>query len=290
MKICLVSFNPFYPKPGMLNSYNEVIESYAWGFAALGHDIKYRINCIDPESRNIVFGLAIPCQLGLIDTFPPDTIFFNMERHKHFDASVLEKSWVYLVANKYQIWDYSPGNVAAINALNPKFPLCYTPLSYAPTLEKLPKDGEQDIDVLYYGMLKMPFRSEILREVGVVGPDFTGLSVMSLTNVWGTLRDEFIARSKVILNISVGEGDIFEIVRVSYLLANRKAVVCVSPDGHDEVEDDLQDVLKFVTAEQVHGVCKNLVDDAAAREEYASLCYETFRRRDIRQVITQFLT
>lgn len=290
MKVCLVCYNPFYPKPGMLNSYNEVIESYAWGFAALGHEVKYRINCIDPESRNIVFGMAVPCQLGLIDTFPADTIFFNMERHKHFDAAYLERTWIYQVANKYQVWDYSQGNVEALNALNPRFPLHYTPLSYAPTLEKLPRNLEQDVDVLYYGMLKMPFRSDTLREVGVVGPDFTGLSVMSLTNVWGKMRDEFIARSKVVLNISVGEGDIFEIVRVSYLLANRKAVVCVSPDGHDEVEDDLRETLKFVTLEQAHGVCQQLADDATAREQYASLGYETFRRRDIRDVITRYFT
>ena len=39
------------------------------------------------------------------------------------------------------------------------------------------------------------------------------------------LRDDLIARAKVVLNINKHQAKIFEIVRVSYLMANAKAVV-----------------------------------------------------------------
>lgn len=269
----------------MLDSYNEIAESYAWGFAALGHHVRRQMNGFDPDALNIVFGFMIPVQLGLIDTFPANTIFVNLERYAYSGKSLIHSSLHY-VASKYQIWDYSLGNVAAINTLNPKYPPYHARISYAPYLEKVPKGAEQDIDVLYYGKF-YPARFETLNKIAASRPDFSGLSVMSLTNVWGKQRDEFISRAKVVVNMSYG-GDIFEIVRVSYLLANGKAVVCAY-SGEPEIEDDLRNgVLKFVQMEEVQATCQALVDDDAVREQYARHGYEVFRQRDVREVIVRF--
>jgi hypothetical protein len=289
MKICLVQYSPFYPKVGMLDSYNEVVESYAWGFTALGYEVNQLINCFDPNALNVVFGFLIPYQLGLIDTFPPNTIFFNLERYTHFEPAALVNTSVGHVASKYQIWDYNQGNVAVINALNPKFQAYYAKISYAPNLEKVPTGLVQDIDVLHYGRLST-YRYDTVSQIAAMRPDFTGLSVMTLSNVFGTLRDEFIARSKIVINKSNG-GSIFEVVRVSYLLANRKAVVCVVGDEPDDIEEDLfNGGIKFVKTSEAQGACQALIEDDAARAHYAEQCYELFRRRDIRDVITQFLT
>jgi hypothetical protein len=292
MKICLVQYNPFYPKVGMLDSYNEVVESYVWGFTALGYDVKRLINHFDPDALNIVFGFFIPYQLGLIDTFPANTIFLNLERHTHFELATLINTPIDHVASKYQIWDYDQGNVAVINALNPKFPAYYAKISYAPNLEKIPNDAMPEIDVLYYGGLSS-YRYDALSRVAAMRPDFSGLSVMVLRNVWGKLRDEFIARSKVIINISGSGsafgGSIFEIVRVSYLLANKKAVVCVKGDEHDQIEADLlSGPLKFVNTSEIQNTCQTLIEDDTTRAQYAEQCYDLFRKRDIREVITQY--
>lgn len=287
MKICLVQYSPFYPKVGMLDSYNEVIESYAWGFAALNHDVKRLINCFDPDALNIVFGWQMPFQLGLIDTFPINTIFFNFERYTNRERTSPAITFLAYVASKYQIWDYSQDNVVIVNALNPMFPAYYAKIAYAPNLEKVPTGVEPDIDVLYYGKLS-PYRYDALSKVADSRPNLTGLSVMTLTNVWGKLRDEFIARSKVIVNISHG-GEIFEIVRVSYLLANKKAVVCVLGNGQEVIEGDLRSgALKFIMTSDVQSTCQALVEDDAARVLYAEQGYEIFRQRDIREVITNF--
>ena len=57
-------------------------------------------------------------------------------------------------------------------------------------------------------------------------------------NAYGGKRDALIARAKVVLNIHYYAAQVFEIVRVSYLLANSKAVVTeIGPDTDlDETE------------------------------------------------------
>ena len=284
MNICLVQYNPFYPKMGILDAYNEVVESYHWGFAALGHQVERRVNHVDPEALNIVFGFQIPLQLGLIDSFPANTIFFNMERYA---GKTIVGTGAHYVASKYQIWDYSQANVDTWNQVQPKFPAYYAKTAYAPNLEKVPTGVEQDIDVLYYGNIT-PDRFDALHNIAGLRPDLTGLSVMTLCNVWGKQRDEFIARSKVIVNFS--RGNIFEIVRVAYLMANKKAVVCDFTE-EIEIEPDLRNgALSFVKTADIRAACLCLVEDDARREHYAQQGYELIRQRDIREVITRFFS
>jgi hypothetical protein len=282
MKICLVQYNPFHPKVGILDAYNEVVESYHWGFAALGHEVERRVNFFDPEALNIVFGFQIPLQLGLIDSFPANTIFFNMERYAHRELAGTAAEYV---AKKFSIWDYSASNVVAWNALAPRVPAYHALTAYAPNLEKVPKGVEQDIDVLYYGNIT-PDRFDALHRVAGLRPDLTGLSVMTVCNVWGKQRDDLIARAKVVVNFS--RGTIFEIVRVSYLMANAKAVVCDTQDGL-EIEDDLRGVLSFVKTADIRAACEGLVSNDAARAQYAQRGYELIRQRDIRDVIRRGL-
>ncbi len=283
MKICLVEFNLAYPNAGSLSSYNEVVESYYWGFHALGFAVERRVNHHNPEARNIVFGYQIPIQLGLIDTFPSDTIFFNLERLVGVDPN---DSWSKTVAGKFQIWDYSHSNAVFWSMLNPAFPVYFAKTSYAPILEKIPQDVPLDIDVLFYGSLTH-IRLESLNKISVMRQNLTGLSVCTLSNIYGKQRDDLIARSKVILNFSNGIN--FEIVRVSYLLANKKAVLCIADGDGVQVEDDLRHgALKFVKTQDVFEVCQAMVDDDEGREKYANAGYEVFKLRDIRDVIGGF--
>ena len=89
--------------------------------------------------------------------------------------------------------------------------------------------------------------------------------------------------------VNFSRGNIFEIVRVSYLMANKKAVICDFSDEL-EIEDDLRrdNTLRFVRSAEIQSACQALVADAAAREAYAAQGYECFKQRDIRQVITGF--
>ena len=67
-------------------------------------------------------------------------------------------------------------------------------------------------------------------------------------NVWGDIRDEMIGRSKLVLNLTGyhAKNTIFEIVRVSYLLANGKAVICQKRENVEIEPDILESGLLFL--------------------------------------------
>jgi hypothetical protein len=58
-----------------------------------------------------------------------------------------------------------------------------------------------------------------------------GLRVESAFGCYGEERDALIARARIVLNVHYYESKVFEVVRVSYLLANRKCVL--SESGSD---------------------------------------------------------
>ena len=86
-----------------------------------------------------------------------------------------------------------------------------------------------------------------------------GLSAVFVSGLYGAARDELISRAKVVLNINLyARMRILEIVRVSYLLANKKAVVA-DRDANTSVEDDvMRDAVRFASS------LKELLDLSAA--------------------------
>jgi hypothetical protein len=107
--------------------------------------------------------------------------------------------------------------------------------------------------------------------------------------LYGKSRDTLIARAKLVLNVNFYESaSIFEVVRVSYLLANAKAVVAnANPDMF--VETDLRDTVAFAPREQVAGACLALLADESARKRLGDHGRETIRRRDIRPILKRAL-
>ena len=79
--------------------------------------------------------------------------------------------------------------------------------------------------MLFYGSLN-DRRREVLLKL-----EAAGARVHHAFGVYGEERDALIARAKLVLNVHFYESKVFEIVRVSYLLANGKAVITEpSPD------------------------------------------------------------
>ena len=282
MKICLVEYTLSYPNHGALSSYHDVLESYYWGFNALGFQVERRGNQIIGDAINIIFGYQIPIQLGLIDSYPENTIFINFERLAGGYSLEMEK----IVGQRFQVWDYSDANMSIWKSIATKFPVYFAKIAYAPILEKVPSNVIQDIDFLFYGSLT-PERREVISKITKMRNDLSHLSVVTLISIYGKQRDEFIARSKVVLNISHQVN--FEIVRVSYLLANKKPVLCYTDNKMLQVEEDLKDnCLKFVDANNVYDECELLISDQIYRDTYAEKCYQIFKNRDVMQVIKDF--
>src|SRR5205085_2302189 len=145
-------------------------------------------------------------------------------------------------------------------------------------------DVDQDIEVLFYGfpgLARLTIFNELCRQ---------GIRSLFVCGLYGKRRDDLIARSKLVLNINLYDRSrIFEVVRVSYLLANAKAVVA---DARSDtfVEADLMDALAFETPERVSARCVELLEDDKSRLRLAEHGREIIRKRDIRAILTRALS
>ncbi len=278
-KINLTLFRPDHPRFRIMDCHLEVMHSLQWGFQALGVDCSMHVNRFDAQRTNIVFGWIIAAQMGALAGLRDDTILYNFEQFSERD---LRGSGIAQLAQRFRIWDYSAANLPRWLACEPRFAPYHAPVSYAPVLSHIQPAAEQDIDLLFIGG-SGPGRQARLNAVSG-GPAAPSLVV--LQNLWGASRDSFIGRSKLLLNIGNDNPQhrIFEVVRVSHYLANRKAAVCEAvPGAH--VEADLRGALPFAAQADLPATCERLLADPAERARWAQQGFEAFAQRDVRSVL-----
>ncbi|MGA3002095.1 MAG: hypothetical protein ABSE20_10240 [Acetobacteraceae bacterium] len=267
-------------------AYQEVIDSLLWGVRQLGHDATYSVNACHHNATNILFGAHLLPDL-LINS-PDDTIYYNLEQisgHPQYDQCN-PKDTVKLIAAKLRIRDYTGANIATWNSLNLKHTVKLVPVGYAPILTRIEKAEQQDIDVLIYGAVGEQ-RLAVFASLGKLVNG--GLSTVFASGLYGAGRDGLIARSKIVLNVNnIPRSKIFEIVRVSYLLANAKAVVAdIYPDSY--IEQDIASGVIFAPTEMIATTCWDLLADDARRDRLERQGFACIARRDIRILLAAAL-
>lgn len=266
-----------------LYGYTEVIQTLTWGLTTLGHTVTYAKNSYINDATNIVFGHQIAGK-EILSMMPAGTIIYNLEQLARFtkeDATDESRFSFDYSAKNFEIWDYSEDNIALWSKLETKFPVSKVPIGYAPILTRIPKAEPQDIDVLIYGHPN-DNRIEIFRRLCS-----QGLRVVFLFGFYGDARDALIARSKIVLNI--GQHDkTFEIVRASYLMANRKAVVA---DIYENIsiESDIANGIMFTNFDFVLPACLHLLQHDDARQNLEEAGFQSIQKRDIVRILTATL-
>ena len=205
---------------GFLHSsaFLEVRDSLAWSLSELDHKVNLTENSFSSShATSIIYGAEL---------LPPDTVlpencvFYNFEQPGHprlpFVRDLAKKF-------KVKVWDFSKRNLKSWT--DEGIPAIHVPVGYTPNLSRIPRAKIQDIDCLLYGWLT-PRRVAIVQQL-----KDAGLKVYASDNLYGGARDNLISRSKVVLNVHHDGRDMFEIVRVSYLVANK--VLVVSEDSSD---------------------------------------------------------
>jgi len=269
------------PRAHGLYGYFEVMETLRWGLEALGHQVTAAVNAGTAGAAHIVFGFQMLEEEGL-RTLPPDSIVYNLEQMANVPPEEMKPSVRY-VAEHLRVWDYARQNLPVWQSLRPVREPRLVPIGYAPTLTRIPKRADEEIDVLFYG-LPSDARLAVFRQLCLAG-----LRCVFASGLYGPPRDDLIARAKIVLNLNLyPRSRIFEIVRVSYLLANSKAVVSdIYEDSY--VEPDLRDAVAFAPPDQILATCKRLIQDAAARRALEQRGLEAMRRRDIRSILSSAL-
>jgi hypothetical protein len=264
-----------------LHGYREVIETVRWGLEALGHEVGVTTNGMTPEAVNIVFGFQMLHEEHL-RALPDDSIIYNLEQVAGAKTGEL-KPQAALVAERLQVWDYNQENLATWELYRPARRPIYVPIGYAPVLKRIAAKPDPYIDVLFYGYPSAPRMRTIHEICG------HGMHCVFACGLYGEQRDELIGRSKVMLNLNrLNQAGVFEIVRVSYLLANGKAVVSDLHPG-SLMEPDMLEAVAFAPPEKIAETCWGLVSNESARRELERRGREIFERRDIRAILSRAL-
>jgi hypothetical protein len=255
-----------------LLGYREVIETIAWGLSQLGHPVSVGENEFRPAVVNILFGAQMLSDEDLL-RLPAETVVYNFEQIGGLTARDM-KPQIRIVADRFRIWDYSAANIVTWHRLNGASRALHVPVGWAPVLERIPRADAQDIDVLLYGS-PSPLRMEVVTALCE-----RGVKCVFACGLYGRARDDLIARSKLVLNVNKRRSRIFEVVRVSYLLANGKAVVA-DRDADTAVEPDFESAVAFCAPEDIVAECERLLDDDAARRDLEARGRAAIRRRPV---------
>jgi hypothetical protein len=253
--------------PTVGGGFREIAEAVHHGLLALGHD-SVLTNRLDlHDRRTIVLGANHVIHYDL--EVPKNPIFYNLEQLGQDSPWMAMPAFIDLF-RRYPTWDYSPANIEYLATVGLPRPT-HVPIGYVPELTRITPAAE-DIDVLFYG-IPNERRYAVLRDL-----HDRGLRVKWLLGALGASRDAWIARSKIVLNVHYWEAKIFEIARVSYLLANRRVVV--SERGADPaLECDLESGVAFADYDGLVDRCVELLGDEHARRDLAERGYQVFSAR-----------
>lgn len=245
---------------------------------AIGHEVVPFGPDGRPIGRLICFGgnnAAHDTKLAAADAvrygMPEDAIIFNTEQLAAVDhpERFMQGHEQY---RHHVVWDYSLANIEALKKLGIERAV-HCPLGYIESMTTITNKPveEQDVDVLFYGSTN-PHRLKVLD-----GLDKAGIQVARLFGIYGKKRDEWIARSKVVLNMHHYERGVFEIFRVSHLVANKKCVVSELGGVDDQLNALASELTWDSPYELLVESCQRLVRDREEREAVARSAFSYFR-------------
>ncbi|MGW0179732.1 glycosyltransferase family protein [Nocardia sp. NPDC003345] len=248
-------------------AFREVAETVDIALRRLGHDSVLTDELRVPGRRSIVFGSNTLSWWGL--EVPADAVLFNLEQIAPGSQWVTEE--LLGLFRRHTVWDYSLRNIAALRELGVP-DVRHVPIGHVPELERVPPAAEQDIDVLVIGSLNEHRLAPIERLRGL------GVNAQAHFGVYGAARDALYGRAKIILNTHYYDTKIFEIVRVSYLLANGFFVV--SEDCADTEEAaPFAPAVAFTGYDRVVRTCLHYLDAPGERAARAAAGREIMRAR-----------
>ena len=255
---------PDYPHS---QAFDEVALTLVEGLNALGHDAIRGDRADVANRRAIVLGPQLLPHWP--HPLPNDAILYNLEQVDRASSwmtpAVLDRF------RRHELWDYSERNREALAREHGITHAKLLPVGHSPGLERIVDAPRHDIDVLFYG-------SPNDRRIAVLEAlDRLGVNVHPVFGVYGSERDAYIARARIVLNMHYYDAQVFEQVRVSYLLANARFVV--SENGDPAAEAAWQDGLVFASHARLAETCLDYLGRDEARERIRLRGRELMRAR-----------
>jgi tetratricopeptide (TPR) repeat protein len=247
------------PPQGNHYALAEIEETLYFGLRALGYDCEIlepmSLYTLSPmqDRQYIILGCNSNPLYEKPFPLPANSILYNFEQI-YAESPWLRAGYIDYLC-QYPVWDYSLANIETLKRLGIAH-VAHVPVGYVPEMTRIALRDDRDIDVLFYGSIN-DRRQHILDQL-----ENKGVRVKTLFGVYGAERDQYIARSKIILNMHFYGAKVFEIVRVSYLLANGAFVISEESD-YPEEEAYFRDGVVFTPYENLVDCCLDyLVQDS----------------------------
>ncbi len=256
-------------------AFDELAEALHFGLLGLGLDCRMR-SVLDGGGAgrtHIVVGGHLLERAGM--EVPEGSILFNSEQI-HDGCPWLTPSYLELL-RRHAVWDYSATNVARLRELGVRRATC-VPLGHVEELRRIAMAEVEDIDVVFAGSVS-DRRARIIEALTA-----RGLRVKDLFGVYGRVRDAWVARARIALNLRFYDDGPFEIVRVSYLLSNGRFVVSETP-SRPEDQRPLDGGVVFATYDRLVDTCVEYAAQPEKRRLVAARGLELMRQRPMRDVL-----
>lgn len=257
----------------------EIADVLLYGLRALGHEAEIQVNSTDPSARNIMIGVHL-LSADVASQLPSDTIILNTEQlggvYSDWNENIL--NWF---SNDFTLWDYSDSNVGYLQDFGVKR-VEKLKLGYQEELNRIQLQQEKPVDVLFYGCLNER------RKTALLELEARGLKVKFLHGVFGNARDEWIARSRLVLNLHYFDSEIFEIVRVFYLMTNGIPVASeLNPTT--KMDDFYRQGLLCAPYDQLSDQVVELLEDKDALTTLGATAKETIMQRPQSELLREIM-
>ncbi len=251
--------------------WSHVFDEVALGLQSAFRDLGYAAPIVtDPQD---IIGTALVLGANLCPMYdieiPKDSIIYNLEQ-VHPGSRWFAKDYGYVALMKrHAVWDFSRRNISELQKLGVD-PVVHCPVGYAGELTRA-GGGKQDVDVLFIGG-GHPRRQVVLDDIGK-----RGARLQTLYKIFGRERDQWMGRGKIHLNMHKEPAELFEIVRCSYLLAN-KCFVISEPGQDKELEAPFAGGIVFAPYENLAQTCLEYLVKPKERKAIAAAGFEQFRK------------
>jgi hypothetical protein len=229
-----------------------------------GYSCDIVVNDFSKDRVNIVLGYHLLEPDPGLKAF--NFIVYQLEQLSSADTAFAQKAKQILLYAK-DVWDYSPENIAFLAGLG--ISAKHVPVGYHKSLEQISVGQNKDVDVLFFGS-KGDRRQKILSDIYSANK----CTVKALFGLYGQERAAWIARSKIVLNIHYYSAQIFEAVRVSYLVNNQCCVVSESSAVYPYPGVSIP----LVGYEDIAQTCFEILDKNEWQEK-GRICYEEFKEK-----------
>jgi hypothetical protein len=212
---------------------SKEIESIAINFSGLIKGLGYPVkisytlttqDCYNSTESDIYIIIHSDAKHGML---PKKFIVFQVEQTT---SPWFTESYFRMLSKSWMVWDFSLKNIEKYKDIVPEEKIFFNPMPFLPIY--IENNQKTEYDLFFYGVANVR-REKILNELGKKYNLKIGF------RVYGKGRDEYIQKSKIILNLHYYPDAALETCRINEILNYDKIIISEYPSHKDSYNIEL---------------------------------------------------